>query len=227
MGSIQLKRGLSANLPQSAALAEILYTTDTKRVYVGNGAGQAVTEILSYEELRETLNTLSEIGHTHNSNDITDFEIAVEDCISTQKGVADGLATLGANGLIPASQIPANFKEAEVVPNILARNELSAFTGLHALVLDASDDPTVETGGAEYIYNGTTWLKTSELNDLDAIITWDNVTNKPYFVQNILDLSDTPSSFQNQAGKVLVVNDNETGLVFTNVYTGNVDGGTF
>lgn len=93
--------------------------------------------------------------------------------------------------------------------------------------MDASDDPTVETGGAEYIYNGTTWLKTSELNDLDAIITWDNVTNKPYFVQNILDLSDTPSSFQNQAGKVLVVNDNETGLVFTNVYTGNVDGGTF
>ena len=227
MGSIQLKRGLSANLPQSAALAEILYTTDTKRVYVGNGAGQALTEILSYEELLETLNTLSEIGHTHNSNDITDFETAVEDCISTQKGVADGLATLGANGLIPASQIPANFKEAEVVPNILARNELSAFTGLHALVLDASDDPTVETGGAEYIYNGTTWLKTSELNDLDAIITWDNVTNKPYFVQNILDLSDTPSSFQNQAGKVLVVNDNETGLVFTNVYTGNVDGGTF
>ena len=227
MGTIQLKRGLSSNLPQSAAIAEILYTTDTKRVYIGNGNGQELTEILSYAELLETLNNLSEIGHTHLADDITDFDDAADARITAQKGVANGLATLGANGLIPTSQIPANFKEAEVVANISARNALTPFAGLHALVLDATADTTVETGGAEYIYNGTTWIKTSELNDLDAIITWDNVTNKPSFVHNFLDLSDTPSAFTNQAGKILAVNENENGLTFTNVFTGNVDGGTF
>ena len=39
MGTIQIKRGLSTKLPTSAAVGELLYTTDTKRFYVGNGEG--------------------------------------------------------------------------------------------------------------------------------------------------------------------------------------------
>ena len=43
MGTIKIKRGLSTNLPAHPALGEILYTTDTKRFYVGNGAEAAPT----------------------------------------------------------------------------------------------------------------------------------------------------------------------------------------
>lgn len=227
MGSIQLKRGLSANLPTSAAVGEILYTTDTKRIYVGNGNENSLTEVANYEELLEIINTKSDDNHAHTSLDITDFDNSVDSRISLQKGAENGLATLDENGLIPTSQIPSIFKEAEVVTDIVERDLLQTFTGLHALVLDASADTTVEKGGAEYIYDGTKWIKISELNDLDAIITWDNVTNKPSFVQNILDLTDTPSAYENQAGKVLLVNSSETGLEFSNIYTGDVDGGTF
>ena len=104
---------------------------------------------------------------------------------------------------------------------------MEVFSGLHALVVDATADSTVETGGAEYIYDGTKWIKVSELNDLDAVITWDNVLNKPYFVQTLLDLSDTPDSLENCAGKVLGVNSTEDGFTFLSVYTGDVDGGGF
>ena len=53
------------------------------------------------------------------------------------------------------------------------------------------------------------------------------MTNKPDLVTTILDLTDTPTSFTNQAGKVLLVNSEETGLEFSNIYTGDVDGGSF
>ena len=33
------------------------------------------------------------------------------------------------------------------------------------LVIDATDDETVESGGAEYVYGGTQWIKISELKD--------------------------------------------------------------
>ena len=134
---------------------------------------------------------------------------------------------MDSNGKIPSTQIPTEFKEAAVVNNIAARDALDAFTGLHALVIDASADSTVETGGAEYVYNGTAWIKVSELNDLDAVITWDNVLNKPYFVQKITDLSDTPNSLSGQGGKVLAVNSAGTAIEFISVYTGDIDGGSF
>lgn len=227
MGTIQIKRGLSTNLPNAAALAEILYTTDTKRLYIGNGGENGLTEIANFEELLELLNNRAEKSHTHEIDEIINFEDSVDERITIQKGNPNGIATLDENGLVPQTQIPTIFKEAEVVADIAERDSLTPFSGLHALVLNATDDPTVEKGGAEYIYNGEKWLKISELADLDAIITWDKVTNKPYLVENLLDLSDTPTSFTNQSGKVLAVKHDESGLEFTNIYTGDVDGGTF
>jgi hypothetical protein len=38
--SIRIRRGLAADLPTSAALGELLGTTDTKIIYMGQGAGQ-------------------------------------------------------------------------------------------------------------------------------------------------------------------------------------------
>ena len=227
MGTIQIKRGLSQNLPSSAAIAEILYTIDTRKFYIGNGENTPLTEFANANQLADYLAQKANVLHSHASTDIDDFATAVDERITLQKGAANGVATLDSNGHIPTSQIPIEFKEAQVVANIAARDNLEVFSGLHALVIDATADSTVETGGAEYIYDGTKWIKVSELNDLDAVITWDNVLNKPYFVQTLLDLSDTPDSLENCAGKVLGVNSTEDGFTFLSVYTGDVDGGGF
>ena len=159
MGTIKIKRGLSTNLPAHAEIAEVLYTTDTKRFYIGNGDENALTEFYNFADVLTYLNGKSNVGHTHTSSEVTNFQTSVESIITSKKGVANGLATLDGNGLVPTSQIPSVFKEAEIVQNITARNALHAFAGLHVLVLDASADETVETGGAEYVYNGSSWVE--------------------------------------------------------------------
>ena len=131
--------------------------------------------------------------HTHTASEITDFSSATDERIASQKGQANGLATLDSAGKIPNSQIPNVFKEAAVVNNITERDALNAFSGLHALVVDASADSTVGAGGgAEYVYNGSKWIKISEFNNLDTLVDWSGIQNKPNFVQTITDLSDVP-----------------------------------
>jgi len=227
MGTIQIKRGLSTKLPTSAAVGELLYTTDTKRFYIGNGDGVALTEFANYAELLEAINKLPSADHKHTASDVTDFETSVDARITAQKGVANGVATLGEDGLIPSTQIPAVYKEAEVVDDIAARDALTPFAGLHALVIDATADSTVAKGGAEYIYNGSAWIKVSELDELDAVVNWENISDKPELVTTVLGLTDTPASFTSQKGKFLAVNSAENALEFTDTFSGNIDGGLF
>lgn len=227
MGKIQIKRGLAKNLPQNASIAELLYTTDDKKLYIGNGENADFTEFKNANQIQELLNGKANSVHSHPSTDIDDFSSAVDNRINLKQGVANGLATLDSNGKIPVIQIPTEFKEASVVDNIAARDNLDAFTGLHALVIDATADNTVETGGAEYVYNGTAWIKVSELNDLDTVITWENILNKPSLVKKITDLTDMPNALTDQGGKVLAVNSAGTAIEFVSVYTGDVDGGSF
>ena len=216
MGTIKIKRGLSTNLPAHAEIAEVLYTTDTKRFYIGNGDEQGLTEFYNFADVLTYLNGKSDVGHTHTSSEITNFQTSVESIITNKKGVANGIASLDANGLIPTSQIPSIFKEAEIVQNISSRNALHAFAGLHVLVLDATADETVETGGAEYVYDGTNWVKISELNDLDVIIQWENIQNKPLF-----------PSLDGLEGQVVIVNEDGTGFTTVDVLTSDIDGGSF
>jgi len=227
MGTIQVKRGLSANLPSSTATGELLYTTDTKCFYLGNGVGNALTKFENGTQLATYLAGKSDVGHTHTSSEVTDFSSSVDARITLQKAVANGLATLDVSGKIPTTQIPSTFKEAEVVVDIAARNALSAFSGLHALVLDATADATVDSGGAEYVYDGTAWQKISEFNDLDLIINWDDIQNKPTYLGSFENLPDTPADYTGQAGKIVAVKQTEDGVEFIDTVTSNVDGGSF
>ena len=227
MGTIQIKRGLKANLPSEAAIGALLYTIDEKKFYIGNGEGKALTEFTNSQQLVEYLATKSDVGHTHTSSNITDFSSSVDNRIALQRGQNNGLASLDENGKVPTSQIPSIFKDAYVVDNIAERDKLEKFSGLHALVIDATDDETVESGGAEYVYGGTQWIKISELKDLDMIIDWENIQGRPFVPQKFVELGDCPGEYTGQKGKVLVVNEEETGLEFSSIYTGDVDGGTF
>ena len=56
MGKIQIKRGLAKNLPQNASIAELLYTTDDKKLYIGNGENADFTEFKNANQIQELLN---------------------------------------------------------------------------------------------------------------------------------------------------------------------------
>ena len=225
MGKIQIKRGQSANLPDEAAVAELLYTTDTNNLYIGNGTSNDLTKFLNEEEIESLLTSgYAALIHTHTASNITDFNTSVDARITAQKGVTSGLATLDSNGKIPTTQIPTIFRETSVVTNIAARDALEKFTGLHVLVADASSDSTVESGAAEYVYNGTTWLKIAELSTIDAIADWSNIQNKPTFVTSFTGLLDVPTTYTDCEGYLLAVNEEGTGLEFV---SSDIDGGTF
>lgn len=71
----------------------------------------------------------------------------------------------------------------EIVADIDARDALGATLARNALVLvlDATDDTTVATGGAMYAFNNTTdtFSKVTEYESLDRVITWAEITGKP------------------------------------------------
>lgn len=70
---------------------------------------------------------------------------------------------------------------AVIVDDITARDALTPDNGQIAYVIDATDDGTVSSGGATYIYrsSNTTWIKQSEAESLDLTVTWASITGKP------------------------------------------------
>lgn len=94
---------------------------------------------------------------------------------SSEKGAANGVATLNALGKLTASQVPAlAITETFVVADIAARNALVIGSGDGqvqegdvAVVIDASADPAVDSGGASYIYDGSAWQRL--LSPSDAV----------------------------------------------------------
>lgn len=100
---------------------------------------------------------------------------------ASQKGVANGVAQLDANGIVPAVNLPNNLKEIKVVTNIAARDALLVFEGLRVHVLDATADATVTSGWAEYLWTGSAWIKTAEKDSIDIILAWANIQDKPSF----------------------------------------------
>src|SRR5690625_3390414 len=98
---------------------------------------------------------------------------------SSDKGVPNGVASLDVNGIVPLSQLPVNKKEVETVTDIEKRDELETFEGLFVYVIDATDDPVVNNGGASYIHDGIQWHLVAKGNELDAVLEWNNIKNKP------------------------------------------------
>lgn len=98
---------------------------------------------------------------------------------------ADGLTT---RHIIDESEINtlvnnaiANFSAIEVAADITARDALTLTANAVVLVIDASDDATVASGAATYVWDNanTSWSKISEFATIDAVIDWANIANKP------------------------------------------------
>jgi hypothetical protein len=69
----------------------------------------------------------------------------------------------------------------EIVADITARNALTPTNGKYVLVLDATGDPTVNSGAASYVWRSATneWIKLTEYESMDMTITWAMIQGKP------------------------------------------------
>lgn len=72
------------------------------------------------------------------------------------------------DGKIPVSQLPPGVKDTLVVADITARDALSVALDTFVWVVDASDDFSVTSGAALYVYTSGGWQKVSEAESLDV-----------------------------------------------------------
>ena len=139
---------------------------------------KAVTPNTAFnKDFGTTSGTISAGDHNHDGVYEPVLGFTPED--SANKGAANGYCDLDANSLVPVSRIPSSFKEIDVVADITERDGLTTFEGLRAHVLDASADPTVDSGWAEYLWTGSSWSKTAEAESIDVVLSWTNITGKP------------------------------------------------
>lgn len=116
---------------------------------------------------------------------------------ASQKGAANGVATLDAGGKIPSAQLPAiALTEVFVVADITARDALTVQEGDVAKVTDASADPAVTSGSASYIYDGAAWVR---LNVDDQVLSVNGQTGSVSLDADDIDDSATTNKFATAA----------------------------
>lgn len=98
----------------------------------------------------------------------------------------------------------AGFSELQVVANIAARDALTPTRNVQVLVLDATDDNTVASGSATYIYDtGTTaWYKISEHESMDVILQWNSIQGRP--TSTVAAIDDAVSKVHVHANKPVI-----------------------
>lgn len=89
------------------------------------------------------------------------------------------------------------------VATITERNALEDVSpGDQAWVVDATEDDTVTSGGAKYLWLGASgteeeddyvaphWLKLANVEDIQAILKWDSIVGRPLVIDNLSDNGD-------------------------------------
>ena len=122
-----------------------------------------------------------------------------------------------------------NLSRIEVVPDIAARDALPTDKNKMVMVLDASADPTVNSGSATYVLDvsatdasgnpSPTWYKISEYESLDQVFTWDMIQGKPLSLP--VDIDDAVAKRHTHANKAIldVLSDGGNNVL---VYNGKV-----
>lgn len=75
----------------------------------------------------------------------------------------------------------AGTDEIYVVDTIADRLTVDTDKSRYVYVVDASDDSTVTSGGASYLYNTVTedWVKISESESMDLVLNWNSIIGGP------------------------------------------------
>lgn len=145
---------------------------------------------------------------------LRNLDYSIDSKISISKmGIADGIATLGPDGLIPIAQIPMESRELRVVENIEQMYAIEPkFESLSVFVKDATGDPSVKSGGAFYIYDGNKFVKTAQSDTMNVITDFVNILNKPttlegYGITDAVHRSEiVPYANPKNAGKIVEIN---------------------
>jgi hypothetical protein len=127
-----------------------LSNTQTSAVW-GNITGTLTEQT----DLQNALNNKSNVGHTHTVANITD--IATNYIKASEKGKANGVATLGTDGLVPASQLPSYvddviegyYYSGKFYKESAHTNELTPTTG--KIYVDLTSNKTYRWGGSSYV----------------------------------------------------------------------------
>lgn len=126
-------------------------------VYANASHTHAIADVTN---LQTTLDAKAASSHTHTAANITDFSAAADARIATQKGAANGLATLGADSKIPTSQIPAvALTDVHTVTSQTAQLALQAQEGEVAVRTDL---------GRTFIHNGGTSGSMADWTEISA-----------------------------------------------------------
>ena len=127
------------------------------------------------------------VGNTAMINALIDF--AIDTAVDT--AINDAIAAANA---------------IEIVADIPARNTLGSSLNRNALVLvlDATGDATVGSGGAMYAYNNAadTFSKVTEYESLDRVITWSEITGKP--TSSVAQIDEAVSNSHTHTNKAVI-----------------------
>lgn len=100
-----------------------------------------------------------------------------------------------------------------IVADIAARDALfaTATANMLALVIDASADPTVETGSALYAYDfgSSTVYKVAEYESMDLVIQWASIQGKPN--SSVAQIDDAVGKAHQHANKAVLDKFTEAG----------------
>lgn len=133
------------------------------------------------------------LSDQHTIAAITDLQSVLDSKETPQnKGKAGGYPELNNSGYIPMSQLPPNVKEMRVLNTIVDRDAITGsllYDGLQVHVLNATGDPTVKSGWAEYMYDAanSVWIKRAEKESMDIVLNWMNLQNIPAVLTALSD----------------------------------------
>lgn len=104
----------------------------------------------------------------------------------------NGVATLDEEGKLLVSQLPDLAKEVRIAETFADMTAIpSPFVGLYVFVKAPQDgDATVQSGGATYIYDGSTFTKVSEAESLDVVARYGNLVDVTHTVDEANDTVD-------------------------------------
>lgn len=153
------------DLDQSSLLGEI-NAAKIADGSVSNTQFQHLTGVTS--SIQTQLNGKAASSHTHLSDDITDLISVMDSRITSQKAVANGLATLNSNGKIPSSQISiegdlvylGSWNATTNTPTISSGVGVKGYVYIVKVAGTTSIDGESSWAiGDTLIFNGTAWEK--------------------------------------------------------------------
>lgn len=100
--------------------------------------------------------------------------------------------------------------EIEIAADITTRDALTLTRNTIVVVIDASADPTVTSGSAQYLYRSVNddFIKLSEFESLDLTISWGDISGRP---------SASPANIDNAVTKANAITSTGSGVIISNI----------